>query len=189
MENTKIKTIWDYFEDNIDYPNNIMENPIPYNICWSYVSSTFLNGFINYVEPIKVFVIDRYSSNKEEVTCEQFKGTKRELKDKIISGDIKPFHTDLGCFNDDIMILAEFEHEKDELNHFIYFWFDCDVSDCVIGKFKTEDTKEQVIQSLVNFLEQRKEENKDFEIEEHMDNGILNYTELPLSFLNGWLKF
>lgn len=197
----KNKTIWDYFNDNIEYPREVAFNPIPYNTVWTYISVTFLNGFINYVNPIKCYLIDRYTPDNENINSVKyqiedsyewltFDGTKGELKDKILKEEIKLYHTELSCFSDDIIILSEIEHnEKDGLNRFMFFWFDMDVSDCSIGRIETNDTKEEIIQSLINWLEQNKEENKDRNIEESFDNGLMNYTELPLSFLKGWLKF
>ena len=203
----KKKTIWDYFDEQIEYPNNIVSNPIPYGEVWTYVSSTFLNGFINYVKPVKIFLIDRYVPNDEDITernvsvkkpgtwnWEKFKGTKGELKTAIITGEYEMYHTNLHCFGDDVVILAELDDKEtasdDEEKTYIFFWFDCDVSDCSIGKFKTTDTKEEVIQSVVNWLEQQKEENnKDLNFDKYFDNGVYNYTELPLSFIAGWVNF
>jgi len=64
----KKKTIWDYFEDQIEYPRDVVSNPLPYGEVWTYISSTFLNGFINYVKPIKIFLIDRYTPDNEDIT-------------------------------------------------------------------------------------------------------------------------
>ena len=198
----KKKTIWDYFDDNIDYPNEVAHNPLPYGTVWCYISSTFLNGFINYVKPIKVYQIDRYECEDEpkEVKC-RYKGdnytnwekitvTKSELRKLVVGEKIKFMHTDLGIFGDDITLLTEIESNKeDDKGRYMFFWFDYDVSDCCIGKFETTDTKEEVVQSMINWLDECKEENKNKVVEEKYDNGIVNYTELPISFLNGWLKF
>jgi hypothetical protein len=199
----KKKTIWDYFEDNYEYPKEIAHNPIPYGVVWTYVSSTFLNGFINYVKPIKCYLADRYTSDDENISDRnidyqnngerdwfKFNGTKKELKEKIVSGKFEMYHTKLDCFGDDILILSEIETEENEtINRYMFFWYDMDCSDCSIGKFETTDTKEQVIESMVNFLEKCKYENKDSVIKDGLDNGIINYTELPLSFLRGWVSF
>lgn len=198
----KKKTIWEYFEDNYEFPKEIAHNPIPYGTVWTYVSSTFLNGFINYVKPISCHLIDRYTADNENITDRnisyrnsgeikwlKFDGTKKELKDKILSGEFQMHHTRLNCFGDDIIILSEIETENDETGKYMFFWFDMDCSDCSIGKFETTDTKEEVIESVVNWLEGCKSENENKTVEEHSDSGIINYTELPLSFLRGWLKF
>lgn len=198
------KTIWDYFDDNIDYPNEVVHNPIPYGTVWCYISSTFLNGIINYVKPISCFVLDRYTADDENVSdrnftvcnkgefgkCHKWEGTKKELIKAITTGEKEMYHTDMNCFGDDIALLAEIEtNEEDGKGRYMFFWFDCDVSDCCIGKFETTDTKEEVVQSMINWLDESKEENKGKTVEEGYDNGIVNYSELPISFLKGWLKF
>ncbi len=200
----KKKTIWDYFEDNIDYPSEVAHKPLPYGTVWCYISSTFLNGIINYVKPISCFVLDRYTADDENIgdgnftVCNKgefgkwhkWAGTKKELITAITSGEKEMYHTDMNCFGDDIALLAEIEtNEEDGKGRYMFFWFDCDVSDCCIGKFETTDTKEDVIQSMKNWLDETKEENKGKIVEEGYDNGIVNYSELPISFLKGWLKF
>ena len=62
MNTLKKKVITDYFEDEIEYPRNVFENPIPMNVLWSYISSTFVNGFVNYGTPIGFWVGHRYNS-------------------------------------------------------------------------------------------------------------------------------
>lgn len=199
----KKKEIWDYFDENIEYPTEIAHNPIPYGTVWAYVSATFLNGFINYVNPIKWWLIDRYSSDNEDIgeikvsyknkgknEWLNFKGTKGGLKDLVLSGKIEIPHIKLGCFHDDVFLLAEIKSELDDkVGRYMFFGFDYDVSDCIIGKFETEDTKEEVIQSIVNSMEKEKEENKGMTVEDGFDYGLINYTELPISLLRGWLSF
>ena len=189
----KKKSIWDYFNEKIEYPKEVAHETLPYGTVWCYISSTFLNGMINYVKPISCFVVDRYTHDDEEVGAgsSHFKwdGSKRELIDAIIAGEKEIYHTYLNCFSDDIIILTKIETNKDDDGLYMFFWFDCDVSDCCIGKFKTKDKEEDVIQSVKNWLDDNKEDNKGLKILPNTDNGILNYTELPLSFLRGWIKF
>jgi len=200
----KKKTIWDYFEDNIDYPSQVAHKLLPYGTVWCYVSSTFLNGIVNYVKPINCFVLERYTRADEDIGDRNFRvcnkgefgkwhkweGTKKELIEAFTAGEIELCHTDMSCFGDDIALLAEIEaNEADGKGRYMFFWFDCDVSDCCIGRFETTDTKEQVAQAMVNWLDESKEGNKGKIVEEGCDNGIVNYTELPISFLKGWLEF
>ena len=163
-----MKTIMSYFDETVEYPQDIALNPIPMNTLWCYVSSTFLNGFINHVTPLKVFVLDRYEPDKTE----KIKKLKRQI------------HTKLSQFGDDIIILSEIGE-----NTYMFFWFDMDVSDCYIGRFETTDSKDEVIDSLTNWLNKQKEENEGEEFYEGIDNGIWDYHELPLSFLEGWISF
>ena len=193
------KHIFDYFADSVDYPNNIAEDPIPYGVCWNYISNTFLNGFINYVKPIAIYAIDRYTPDDEEITVDEHDdkmnwkktvATKKEIRDRIINGTIQNFHTDLHILKDDLIVLAKLNDStafaREDLrcinlsaNKYMFFWFDCDVSDCIIGRFFTDDSSEEVIASVEAFMEDGKKN----------DNGIVNYHRLPLEFFTGWLKF
>src|SRR6266545_2290727 len=148
------KEIWSYFTETVEFPREVAHNPLPYGTVWVYISSTFLNGFINYVQPISCFVVDRYTPPDQALENKKFRMSKKNAIESIISGKENFSHTDLHCLEDDIILLAEIEvNEKDVLNKFMFFWFDCDVSDCCIGKFETADTKEQVIESVKNWLE------------------------------------
>ena len=199
---TTNKIIWDYFDDIVEYPNDVAHNPIPYGTAWCYISSTFLNGFINYVKPVTYFVIDRYTARDEkvgEITLYDkdksiqynWKGTKARLISIALSGKKEiAYHTDLRCFCDDVIILGEIEDApKDGKRRYMFFWYDLDTSDCCIGKFETNDTEAEVIQSVRNFLEECKNKNRGKVVEENYDNGIIDYTELPVSFLKGWLSY
>lgn len=197
MENKK--EFWDYFDDTVEYPKDIVYNPIPWNVAWTYISSTFLNGFVNYVNPIACYVVNRYVKETEDITennvsikkigdnnWHKFTGTKKELIDAIVSGEVEFYHTDLSCFGDDIIILAEIEDERNNekgKNKFMFFWFDMDVSDCSIGRIKTDDYKEFVVESLENWL------TKEFKNHEELHEDENGFHKLPLSFMKGWVKF
>ena len=189
------KTILDYFDDSEDYPKEVAHDPLPYGIVWNYISNTFLNGFINYVKPIKVYQLDRYTGEDESLDVDYLQiragiggefSIKSNLRKLVINNEIQFMHTKLNVFGDDIIILAKIEGNE---NGYMFFQFDCDVSDCSIGKFETTDSVEDVVQSVVNWLEAVKQQNKNAIFQEGHDNGILNYTELPLSFLQGWISF
>lgn len=200
----KIKSeIWDYFEDVIEYPQDVAYKPIPWNVAWNYISSTFLNGFINYVNPIACYVLNRYKQENEDISCRnisvcdrggfgnwyKFKGTKKQLIDDIISGEKELYHTDLSCFGDDIIVLAEIEDERNNekgQNKFMFFWFDMDVSDCSIGRIKTDDDEGFVVNSLENWLIKEFKNNSNHESDHSDGNG---FYKLPNSFLKGWVKF
>lgn len=192
------KKIWDYFVDTIEYPKEIIDNPIPYGEAWTYVSNTFLNGFINYCTPIACYVVNRYTPETEDISdnkvyirkhddtkSNEFVGTKKELIDLFIQDKLDIYHTTLSCFSDDIVIIAKVEER--ESNKYIFFWFDMDVSDCSIGKFKTDDSQEQVIESVENWLTEEFKNNKEHEAEHTIESS--GYFKLPLSFLSGWIKF
>ena len=73
-------------------------------------------------------------------------------------------------------------------NKYMFFWFDCDVSDCVIGRFFIDDSQEEVIASVEAWLEECIK-GKNHEIIESYDNGIVGYHKMPLEYFKGWLKF
>lgn len=199
------KVITDYFDDEIIGSTNIVHDPIPYGTLITSISSTFLNGFLNYVEPISVFVLDRYSPSNKILTDKdfnvynkyggftewhKFEGTKQELINSIVSGKKGMFHTKISCFSDDIILLAQIPiNEPDGKGRYIFFWFDSDVSDCTVGKFETTNSKEDVAQSVINWLNRAKQENLHKTVQPGCDSGIINYTELPVSWLQGWLSF
>ena len=68
----------------------------------------------------------------------------------------------------------------------MFFWFDMDVSDCSIGRIKTEDYKGFVVKSLENWLIEEFRNNKNHEEVHEDENG---FHKLPLSFIKGWVKF
>lgn len=50
------------------------------------------------------------------------------------------YNTDFDILRDDILILGETE------DHYYFFWYDCDVSDCAIGRQRKDDiTKKDAI--------------------------------------------
>lgn len=191
-----------YFEETQEYPRNVAFNPLPWNICYEYVSSTFLNGFINYVKIKKAYLISRYTAEDELVqnvdiidppgsyNWIKFSGTKKEVFDKITTpGAI--VHSHLDDFGDDVLILAKIEKNQDEKLHFeqentnfyMFFWYDCDCSDCCIGRFYTDDTEAQVIQEF------------DVYVKDRHDKMITTYQkqdaplrEIPITYFKGWMS-
>ena len=214
-----------YFEGCQDYPKDKVENILPYGEVWNYISSSFLNGFINYVTPVKVFQIDRYSPEYEDMSQYKinvwkpsehspaiFNGTKSQLRDAIVKTELSTYGR-IDCFADDIVVLgsialnvpSEFaklrkiapnidhhcEHwslYSDHANKFMYFWFDCDVSDCSIGRFETEDSPEEVSKSLENWLAELKKD-RESDVVCEWSSGVVDYHELPTSFVSHWARF
>lgn len=60
---------------------------------------------------------------------------------------------------------------------------------CCIGKFMTSDNENDVNQSVINWLEENKNENKGKIVQDNIDNEIVDYHQLPLSFISGWVSF
>lgn len=199
------KRIMDYFTETVEYPKCVLDNILPFGELRTYISATFLNGLINYVKPISCYVVNRYTREDEklndkiliadlkegEMNYQSFKGTKKELIDLTIKQKRIFNHTKLGVFEDDIIIVAEIESCKNKQNkekQYIFFWFDLDVSDCSVGRFKTSDTKEEIIHSVENWLKEEFEQNRN-NLEEQHDEDTPGFYSLPLEFLNGWISF
>jgi len=172
----------DYFTDNIEYPNNVALDPIPIGILWSYISSTFLNGFINYVTIVKAFVLGRYYAWDEEINYTisvmdppgSFNWTEKKCKtkDDLYQELVKKkavFHVNPDYdFQDDVVILAKAGNTEAGICYF-YFWYDMDCSDCCIGRFITDDNEENVITSFYDYVTK---DLKEFGSNDHGARGI-----------------
>lgn len=117
----------DMLMDYIEYPGRelLLSGPRDgYN--YTYVSNTYLNGFINYVDIICGYMIRRYSIYDNSKWLNQCNNIEA-LKDSP--------HTNISDINefDDIIILAE-----SDTSYWI-FWNDCDCSDCCIGKLSKKE--------------------------------------------------
>lgn len=194
-----------YFENGtIEFPRNIAFNPLPWGSYWEYVSSTFLNGFINYVEIKKAFLLARYTHWNEQLDMSvsvreppedfkptpwvNFSGTKEEVYQQLtMKGAV--YHSKLDVdFQDDVLILARIVDDEALVARqfsgetpWILFWFDRDGSDCCIGRFLTGEPEDKVL--------------ADFEAHAmSLDFGILDDNdikekarEIPLHYFAGWL--
>lgn len=172
-----------YFEDRYDYPNNVTEEILPINTLWQYISSTFCNGFINYVTIKKAFLSCRYKSWDQEIDSvsmydnskwTKFEGTKNQIYNIAIEKG-RIFHFDMSMFEDDVIILGK---SKDNQKYWWYFWFDMDVSDCFIGRFETELPENEVIEDFTNYVKNNE-----------AANDLGEVKELPLHMFSGWIKF
>lgn len=154
----------DYFPYNEEYPD-VSGEILPLGGLWSYISKSFLNGFVNYSTPVKAFLMHRYEPSYE-VNRRVAESFNRE----------KTTHTDLSWLDDDILILSR---SKDL--EWWFFWFDRDVSDCSIGRFSTNDDWDTVIKRFEYYVEERQ---KELGYVDHKEKPL----ELDTSRMNGWIK-
>lgn len=178
----------DYFTHQEDYPRHIAANPLPLNTVWDYVSNTFLNGFINYVEIVEAHLLNRYHQMSETIEANRLTTyrepagsfnwvkpsenlTKQQVFD-LFTQKNRMMHTPLGCLQDDVIVLSRCKDENDA-TVYVYFWFDKDVSDCSIGRFVTEDSEEIVRQKFNAWLKNLK----------------YTSTPIPTHFFQGWISF
>lgn len=171
MEENKENFMNEYFSDEYEPlpPYKTME-PFKNGTYYNYVSNTLLNGVINYVKPIKVYLMDRYTEDL----------LKRHNAIRRFNTDPE-FHTNLGAFEDDIILLAY----EEESEFYWFFWFDCDCSDCSIGRFTTEDSKEEVVESFTKWVLERQKNFCDY-----YHNGREGMAvELNCENIKGWVSF
>lgn len=150
--------------DTSDFSNGLIKEDHLY----TSISVSFLEGFINYVDIISAFLLERY----EKIDLE----TVEEAK--------KSFHTKIADFEDDVILLARSKSDKEII---WFFWFDCDVSDCQIGRFKTKRNDEELKQMLERYV-------KGFiqgKLEDRQENCdlITGYLELPVGSFSGWISW
>ena len=174
-----------YFNDFVDYPKDIAVNPLPFNVMYNFVSSTFLNGFINYVEIRKAFVLSHYykwDEYKKHIVTIQSKNNKpyKKLfinKNDIYNALIKPgakFHSELDRdFNDDVIILAR-AGETDTGMCYYYFYYDLDCSDCSISRFIVKEAEYLLDRKFIKHIESF--------------DYIDNYKEIPMHYFSGWIS-
>ena len=159
----------DYFIDQEEYPSP-SASMLPLGVLYSYISTTFLNGWINYVKIISVRLISRYQNNaknKEEVVA-------------LIARS--PVHCDFSeALSDDVLILAKGKNRQGTIDEWWFFWFDRDCSDSCIGRFSTSDTDTEVIASFAAYAEYRSQ-NMDYE------NSGYPAIEIPPAVFTGWIR-
>jgi len=159
-----MKSFFDLFDEYIEYPKNLAEEGVTQGTLLAYVSLDYLNGFVNYVEPFFVCVIERYRD-----------WTKTPL-DNLISLVEKAHHTDYSTIDDDIIILAKTK------NSLWFFWSDKDVSDCQIGRISnTIINQDDFIQKLIDWITSHQYVERPFQSEAIVGN----YKELALP--TGWI--
>lgn len=169
LKKIKIISFNDYFSCHEEYadPTEVDINSSGWEI--TYISHTFLNGWINYVKPISAFVIPRYSKDGEEYY---------KLKENVEKFNRqKDIHSQLNL-GDDVLILA-----RDKRMDWWFFWFDCDVSDCSIGRFITKDTDQEVIQLFKDYVVDRMEDLCEGYKEKR------EAMELNVENICGWIRF
>lgn len=189
-----------YFTDTVDYPKEIALNILPMDTLWCYISSTFLDGFINYVKVHKAVLLNRYEdwdakldlSEHEIVSInsnatgggfkwENAKGTtKNELFHELTKLDAV-YHPKMKDLQDDVLILAKVGAIEDQ-NVWMLFWFDLDCSDCCIGRFSTTDSEEEV---TAEFLEYARTQGERLSREYKGCKEF--YREIPNHYFRGWL--
>ncbi len=154
------------FTETFEYPDPTQIDVTQSGWCLHYISSTFLDGWINYVEPVKAFVVSRYADDFQTV------------KAQLAAWEAKPpYHTKLGTLGDDVLLLA-----KDKSGRYWFFHFDNDDSDCSIGVLAANVGD----RAVTMFAEYAADAAKDFA---GSYGGTGEALEIAPSFIRGWVQW
>lgn len=137
-----MRKFMDYFQSQEEYPEPT-ESMLCLGLWYEYISNSFLDGWINYVELKEGRLLTRYQERDENLkAAEKF-------------NEAKEYHTRLGeQLGDDVLILARSKTKQGIESHWWAFWFDRDSSDCCIGRFETTDSDEDVIASFIKYADE-----------------------------------
>ena len=173
------------FENEVEYMSEDLVSNFRSGTIDHYIGSTFLNGYINYVTPIKMYLLERYRTQ----------GKSYEERVWLPFTNYPDYHSDFNVLNDDVLVLAKTD------SHYYFFWSDCDCSDCAIGRQKRGAIAEQeaiewfdrYTKNLIEpkFLAYRDANREKFDQseEEECSEGITGYREIPIKCFRGWVKF
>lgn len=128
----------DLFDESVDYPEPAID-PFPLGTLYCYVSQTLLDGMINYIDIKAAYLITRYQSHSRNIASA---GAFLE------AGAI---HSRLGSMGDDLLILGRPEGSMT----WWFFWYDCDVSDCQMGRFDFFGVEDELLRRFHEFAEWR----------------------------------
>jgi hypothetical protein len=158
------KSIYDYFNDWENYPKVCNGEILPFNTIYQEVSTTFLDAFINSCEKHLIcYTLDYFSEDLE---------AKKAYIENINTNGYSGAHTKFSEIEDDIFIIARIE------DGYMLFWYHLS-GRCSIGRFKTDDSIDDIEKALLNWIEGMKQ-----------DYLITGASRLDTNkYLSGWLHF
>lgn len=104
---------------------------IPPNCNIEYISVSFLDGIVNYLDNRRAFMMNRYGLSDYPALANNGEVTQRECYRKAANEIAEMPHSELLTY-DDVLLFGETE------NSFYYLWYDNDVSDCCIQRVSKE---------------------------------------------------
>jgi hypothetical protein len=128
----------EFFDTSYEYPEDdkLCDEGIVNKVLYDYVSNTYLNGFINYLGTLTIFLL----SDSNAITDE-------EISEYSI--DFESSHTDLSELATKILVLGETTK---------FYWiliYNPDNSDCAIGKFEkmcSRQAIEEILSTLIDVV-------------------------------------
>jgi len=160
----------DYFDEHYEYPQITVQMLKMGDLYW-YISTTFLNGWINYVKIISAFMITRYKKYVDNVKEADEFNKEKEFH-----------HTDIGKeLEDDVLILAKDEYNE---NTYWFFWSDRDCSDSAIGRFQTKDSEKDVKKFFGDYCNKL---SRELSVDYGADKAY-DALKLDVKKFKGWIK-
>jgi len=130
MECGNDEGFWKLFSNSEEYPDNLAERGVPQDTLYEYVSNTFLDGIINYVEVFALYVLGPGYGELSEY-------------EESIGEALKATHTKFREFGLlETILLAKTK------NSLWVFWYAPDVSDCFIGRCDIEKVTKSRFEEL-----------------------------------------
>jgi len=167
-----------YFQYTRNYPCPT-EDILPLGERWDYISSTFLNGWINYVKIISARLITRYAEDGYEGNI---------IRAKKWHND-NTYHSKFVDLGDDVLILAKDDVKRfqiDRTPYYWFFWFDMDGSDCCIGRFRSDDHEEQIKKLFDEYAD---ESSRDLSVSYGASKSSVDSIDIDPKSLCGWISF
>ena len=148
-----------YFHKSEMYPAAKLTDILPEGVVWDYVSTSLLNGLVNYARHIRGWCLERYHKWEDELKDGDNIVNVREkgewVKKKVLNyGELFNAATQPDAiahanfsehFKQDVVLLSKAENDP---TLYVYFWFDHDKSDSCIGRFRSGDPKEEIIKAF-----------------------------------------
>ena len=121
------------FDDDYEYPGDrVAEHGVPQDTLYTYISSTFVSGYLNYIGIFHALMFERYNKWGDN------------FQQQILDAMEDDPHCSYGRQGyDDIICLGETE------NSWWYVWLDRDVSDCCIGRISKEKVEREVLVAMI----------------------------------------
>lgn len=165
---------------NIDYPEFAEQEILPFGLLYCYIGYSFLDGLVNNVihlrdhPTFKAVLVNRYYDEADQKESGGI--SKTDIIQNIANG--KHHHTKLHEFKDDVAFLV-----KTEENVYWFIYYDRDVSDCSIGRFRSDVPFDDVYASMCQFIVEM----------DHVKNygpaEAEPYLDIPNSAFRGWISW
>lgn len=118
------------------------DRPFDYGVIYMYVPHFILDGIVWSLQYLRCYVMCRYTQDDIQ-----------ELQKRVslFNKNEPKMHTELSYFEDDVFILGY----EDKTNSYWCIYYDCDTSDCVIGRLKIDClSKEDVIKDFDSYIQE-----------------------------------